>query len=248
MSRLLRLYPAAWRERYEPELLALLHDRPVRLRGSVDVVLGAIDAHLHPELIGGTRQPWTHRLPGLLAMGAGLIWSWFFIGVLLAAPDEEWGDSIGFAVPLMFIALPGDYLAAYGRRIGLTIGSIVGAIFLAWTLPWGVADGLFNLAAGLTGWLLAAAAMLTLVGIRAGIGPRLRWLLLAIAVLVPATIAIPVLGGFGAGDRGGAAAMLVAVLPYGLAWTILGLRMTLRGSATIHDAPSSPRVTEVPAT
>ena len=33
MSRLLRLYPAAWRERYEPELLGLLHDRPVRLRG-----------------------------------------------------------------------------------------------------------------------------------------------------------------------------------------------------------------------
>jgi hypothetical protein len=28
----------------------------------------AIDAHLHPELIGGVPHAWTHRLPGLIAM------------------------------------------------------------------------------------------------------------------------------------------------------------------------------------
>ena len=248
MSRLLRLYPVAWRERYEPELLGLLHDRPVRLRGSVDVVLGAIDAHLHPELIGGTRQPWTHRLPGLLAMTAGLIWSWFWLRALLVAPDEEWGDSIGLAVMLMLIAVPGDYVAAYGRRIGITLAAIGAGVFLGRALPWSVGDGLLNFAAGATAWLLVAAGMLTLVAVRAGIGPAARWFLLAVALLVPATIAIPVLGGFGTGDPGGAPAMLIAVLPYGIAWTLLGLRMTLRGSATIHDAPSSPRVTEVPAT
>ncbi len=248
MSRLLRLYPAAWRQRYEAELLRLLHDRPLRLRDSVDVVRGAIDAHLHPELIGAERQPLTHRLPGLFALSAGVIWVTWFLNAYSVGPDGEWGDGIGYAVLLMFVTLPGDYLAAYARRIGIGIVATIGLAILALVLPWSVGHGLLNLSAGIAGYLIAGAGMVTLPAIRAGLGPRGRWLLLAGALLVPATIAIPVLGGFGPGDPGGAPAMLVAVLPYGIAWTLLGLRMTLRGSATIHDAPSSPRATVVPAT
>ncbi len=245
MSRLLRLYPSTWRERYEAEFRLVLQQRPVGLRGSADIVLGAIDAHLHPELIAASPLPWTHRLPGLLAMGAGLIWSWFFVHVLLAAPGEEWGTSLGYAVLLMFIAVPGDYMAAHGRRIGVTIVAIVVAMFLGRALPWNVAEGLLNQLAGLTAWFLVGAGMLTLVGIRAGIGPRARWVLVSATVVLPAVVGIPILGGFGLGDRGGAAAMLAAVLPYGLAWTLLGLRMILRGSATIRDTPSNPRATGV---
>ena len=37
MSRLLRLYPAAWRERYEAEFNRLLQERPMSLRGTPDV-------------------------------------------------------------------------------------------------------------------------------------------------------------------------------------------------------------------
>ncbi|MEA2609413.1 MAG: hypothetical protein QOJ75_1656 [Chloroflexota bacterium] len=248
MSRLVRLYPMAWRERYEAEFLGVLHDRPVDRRDAIDVVLGAVDAHLHPELIGAAHQPWTHRLPGLLATGAGLIWTWFFIHVLTAAPEDEWGGGIGFAVLLMFMAVPGDYLVAFGRRIGAVIVAIVAAMILGRILPWSAADGLLNLTAGVTAWLLVGAGMLTLVAIRAGIGPGLRWLLLAVAVLIPATVGIPILGGFGPGDRGGVAAMVVATLPYGLAWALVGVRMTVRGSATIQDTPPSPHATEVPAT
>ena len=248
MSRLLRLYPAAWRRRYEAEFLGLLEERPVGALLSVDVLLGAVDAHLHPNLIGSEPRPWTHRLPGLLAMTAGLIWSWFWVHVFLARPNEEWGESVGIAVLLMFVAVPGDYLAAYGRRIGITIAAIVLAMFLGRALPWGLADGLLNQVAGVVAWLLVATGVLTLVAIRAGIGRGLRWLLLAVTVLVPATIAVPILGGFGMGDSGGKTAMLIALLPYGVAWLLLGLRMTIRGSATIHDTPSNSRATEVPAT
>lgn len=254
MSRLLRLYPAAWRRRYGTEFLGLLAERPIGPRGVTDLVLGAVDAHLHPELVGSERQPWTHRLPGLLAMAAGLIWSWFWAHVFLARPNEEWGDSVGIAVLLMVVAVPGDYLAAYGRRIGITIAVIVLALLLGRALPWGLADGLLNQVAGVVASLLVATGALTLIAIRAGIGRGLRWLLLALTVLVPAIIAIPILGGFGMGDAGGKTAMLIALLPYGLTWLLLGLRMTIRGSATIHDTPtihdtsSTPRETEVPAT
>lgn len=248
MSRLLRLYPAAWRERYEAEFLGLLHDRPVGLRGSGDVVLGAIDAHLHPELIGGTRQPLTHRLPGLLATAAGLIWSWYYLRIVLAAP-EDWGYGIFIAMLLMLLAVLGDYVASHARRIGLTVSAVIAAALLAGVQPLSViGDGMLGFALGAAAALLISGGMLTLAAIRAGIGVRVRWLLIAGGLLVPVIVAIAVMGGFGPTDPGGLPAMVVAILPYGIAWTIIGLRMTLRGSATIHDTPPRPRITEVPAT
>ncbi len=248
MSRLMRLYPASWRERYEAEFIGTLEERPVGLAGSVDIVRGAIDAHLHPELIGGAPHIWTHRLPGLMATAAGLVWSWFYLRIVVAAP-EEWGYGVLIAMLLMLLAVMGDYMAPHARRIGLTVSALISAAVLAGVQPLSViGDGMLNFALGAAAALLLSGGMLTLAALRAGIGAGGRWLLIAGGLLVPVTIAIPAMGGFGPGDPGGAPAMLVAVLPYGTAWTLLGLRMTLCGSATIHDAPTSPRVIEVPTT
>lgn len=247
MSRLLHLYPAAWRDRYEAELVDMLRERPVGVTGSVDIVHGAIDAHLHPELTGGAPHTWTHRLPGLIATTAGLIWSWYLIRIFLAAPDQEWGSAIGIAVVLMFLAVPGDYMTAYARRIAITLTAIVVAIILARMLPWSIGDGFLNISAGIGAYLMVGAGMLTLAALRAGIGTGFRWLLIAGGLLVPITIAIPVMGGFGPNDPGGLAAMVVASLPYGIAWAIVGLRMTFRGSVTIHDAPTPEPTMEVSA-
>ena len=248
MSRLMRLYPAAWRERYENEFLGLLHERPVGPRGAIDVVVGAIDARLHPELIGAERQPLTHRIPGLLALAAGVIWVAWFLNAWSVGPDGEWGDGIGFAIVLMLVSIPGDYLAGFGRRIAIGIGATIGLAVLSWVLPWSVGDGLLNLAAGAAGYIVAGAGLVSLAAIRAGIAPGVRWLALAATVVVPATVAIPILGGFGPADRGGMSALLVATVPFGVAWMLFGLRMTIRGSATIRDDPSNPDATEVPAT
>lgn len=45
---LLRAYPAAWRDRYGDEFLALLADRETGLGDLLDVLFGALDARLHP--------------------------------------------------------------------------------------------------------------------------------------------------------------------------------------------------------
>jgi hypothetical protein len=47
---LVRLYPKQWRGRYEEEFLAMLEQRPISLLDSVDLLLGALDAYLHPAL------------------------------------------------------------------------------------------------------------------------------------------------------------------------------------------------------
>ena len=50
MSRLVGLYPAAWRERYEAEFVEILASRPPGVADRIDIVRGALDAHLHPQV------------------------------------------------------------------------------------------------------------------------------------------------------------------------------------------------------
>jgi len=47
---LLRLYPSRWRQRYEEEVGALVGDEPLSLGAVFDLLRGAFDAHIHPEL------------------------------------------------------------------------------------------------------------------------------------------------------------------------------------------------------
>ena len=57
MTRLIGLYPQTWRDRYEDEFLALLAERPPDPLDSLDIVRGAIDARLHPQVPGSPRPP-----------------------------------------------------------------------------------------------------------------------------------------------------------------------------------------------
>ncbi len=45
---LLRLYPRLWRKRYEEEFLVLLESRPLSFSDGIDILLGVLDAHIHP--------------------------------------------------------------------------------------------------------------------------------------------------------------------------------------------------------
>ena len=50
LTWLLRLYPRAWRRRYEAEFVALLEHHPTSPRLILDIILGAVDAHLWPQV------------------------------------------------------------------------------------------------------------------------------------------------------------------------------------------------------
>jgi hypothetical protein len=51
LARLVRFYPARWRERYGEEIADLLATEPPSVPRAVDMLRGLIDAHLHPELV-----------------------------------------------------------------------------------------------------------------------------------------------------------------------------------------------------
>ena len=61
VKRLLRLYPAAWRERYAEEFLTVLEETPTTWRNHLDILRGAVDAHLHPEWTTPGRWPMNQR-------------------------------------------------------------------------------------------------------------------------------------------------------------------------------------------
>jgi hypothetical protein len=51
MNWLVRLYPAKWRARYGEEFAAVLTSQRVSLGMLLDVIGGAVDAHLHPQVL-----------------------------------------------------------------------------------------------------------------------------------------------------------------------------------------------------
>jgi hypothetical protein len=241
MSRLVRLYPRPWRDRYEEEFLALLEERPPTMGDLLDTVWGALDAHLNPQ---GQAEPtpWTHRVPGLLALIAGAMWSVAFIAfVFWYEKAWELAGLIPVSMLLMFLSLPGDYMAAHGRQIAIALGA-VGLCIVVANLPYSPPTAI----AGIAGYLLALGGLLTLAAIRAEIGPSRRWVVLGLAVLLPAAIGFPV--AFGLGNISEDETWLLGVLlPYGFAWVLVGLRLAIRGSATLVDLPLNPIEPEVRA-
>lgn len=159
MSALLRLYPRDWRARYGEEFLSLLAERPPDVRDRVDIVRGAIDARLRPQVRGGSIEPGpeapgasvSSRVIGVLTLlGAGL---WFAMLVVAAngpvVVDENGSYRDGAAaIPFGFLAFlllgvglvqvardlpPGSDAGGLAAAAAATCGAIWA--LMPWVLP-----------------------------------------------------------------------------------------------------------------
>jgi hypothetical protein len=163
MSRLISLYPSAWRTRYGEELEDLAATRPLGLRGSIDLVLGAIDAHRHPELVDPSVAPPTGTQPvsrqryedlraarrlGTTSWVGAVAWIFAWViaanGPVVGTGEDAYRDG-GAAMPVYFAALlmlsaglVGQMIRLPGRARVAQLGAFI-AIFAAplWGLgPW----------------------------------------------------------------------------------------------------------------
>jgi hypothetical protein len=238
---LLALYPASWRTRYGEEFELILRDRPLGPFDVADVLLGALDAHLHLRGLGAASQhgkgfTMSLRIGGWAAVVGGALW---FIGLAAASANDSDNDGIWSLMLLtgtaaLLVALVG--LSAFQARenprlvwaafaipaIGACI-SIVGLVamgvvgdrpFVGDLSPWWVwTIGLITMFVG--------SALFAVATIRSRVLSRAAALLLAVSSLV----VIPV--GFGVG--GGMSPELGQVLMVGLlmafagGWTALGI-------------------------
>ena len=74
---------------------------------------------------------------------------------------------------------------------------------------------------------------------------RLLSNVLAELTVVPAVVGFPI--AVGLGDISDETWLLAVLLPYGFAWVFVGLRLAIRGSATLVDPPLNPTEPEVRA-
>lgn len=123
MKRLLiRLYPGSWRVRYGAEFEALLEERPIGPFDLADVLLAALDAHLHLRGATGSANPgrsllMSMRIGGYAAVLGGVLW---LIGFLIAqfngSDDDGLAQSLALAGTLgLLVALAG--LSAVQSRL-----------------------------------------------------------------------------------------------------------------------------------
>ena len=237
MSRLLGLYPAAWRERYGDELLVLLEDHPATVLDLLDLFRGAVDAHLHPQVRGTAATsdkelPVNQRLLGAMAAAGGIAW---IIGIasiwlLPRAIDGSRDLSLAMAGMALAIAFIGVALAELGTRPGSATSArtsraaSVVSVALAVTLPVVWLVFLF----GLFGFPILAAA-LAIRGARNGTFPA--WF-----AVVTVIAAFGILGGIGADVDAGRDQTLALITLVGVPALLLGW-LALRGSSLSSTPP-----------
>lgn len=223
---LLRLYPTAWRARYGAEFAELLTARPPTLRDTLDIVLGAVDARVHPQ-VGKTpaadaAMPRDRSVAGLIIVAGALLTAWAALGV---ANLGDW-DSPGAsnAPDIMSIS----YVSGTLGSILMAIALLLVASRYDWSIGAGGAVGGVLTGAGLVfasfgGGLLA---ILMIGGGTALLAARLRRRLVgtpAAAAIAAATLLV--VGAFfavAANEWTDPTPFWLLVL-YGPAWIIVGL-------------------------
>ena len=245
IALLLRLYPPRWRDRYGDELEVILADRPIGPFEVADLLLGALDAHLHLRAPGTVAEqragtPMTLRIGGSAAIAGGVLW---FGGLVWSQVGH--GAAPGPAMVLLgtlclLVGLAG--LSAFqARRSPLltwaafvmpAIGALVSVVGVA-----GMA-GMATTGDEQSGWLLWSFGLLTLVvgsGLFALATLRVRSLSRGGAKLLGAgcVALLPAIAGGLAGPEPAAQLLLVASLgSFAGGWLALGWSALRTGSVT----------------
>lgn len=145
MSALLRLYPRAWRERYGDELAALLEDQPATLLDRLDLIRGAVDARLHPQVPGHDvapeqEIPMDRKVLGAVAALGGVIWlvGVFSMFVLPMGSDGYRQADLAFVAFAAAVVLVGVPLGLLGSRPDSTQSRTTGLLIVAASVALGV--------------------------------------------------------------------------------------------------------------
>ncbi len=225
---LLRLYPAAWRARYGDEFAELLASRPPRLSDQLDILLGALDARINPQLGAAPASelalPGDRSVRGLTIVAGVLLTAWAAIGVSQVgrwdspmAAGQQALLNVAWVAGLVGSILITIALLRIALRFDQSIGSAgaVGAVLTGSGLLFSsFGAGIVRLAAlGLGTALLARRLHGRLLGT------------VPVAVLAGTTAALIAAMLWFAGTGGQDVGILWIGLSYGPAWVLVGARL-----------------------
>jgi hypothetical protein len=216
---LLRLYPGAWRERYEAEVLALLEQAHLGWRARLDLARGALDARLHAP----------SRAPAVAAFLSGAMWTIAGVAVVGQPAPPDWPGYFIDVIPLTIVAVVAGLVAIIGcwaRRSdgGGRLGAVGALIALAGHVGWAVALAATLVQTG-SSLLIVACQAVALTGC------------VLVGLLLVRSEDLPI----GAAILLASAVMFfgwpAAWLGFGLAWTMVGVLLLARPEPS---APPSP--------
>jgi hypothetical protein len=246
INLLLRLYPPRWRARYGDEFAAVLEERPLGPFDVADVLLGALDAHLHLRGLGAASQhakgfAMSLRIGGYAAIVGGVLWLVALTGNAINAGAESGAEVIGLVIVAAtistLVALVG--LSAFQARrhprlvwAAFTIPAIGGIIVLLGVVGMAVTgDSDAPLVGGLDGWVISSLGLLTLL-VGSVLFAIATWRTRALSRGAAATLGfgsiviVPVLAGVLGGivpEALALPALAVAILAFPLGWMALGV-------------------------
>ena len=237
MSRLVALYPRAWRARYEGEFLALLAERRQGPRDSFDIVRGAVDAHLHPDWPPAPERPARSRAQVATALAAivgGIGWlAWvalllaFFRGWDAGEPEiAPLGRILAFIVGTSMVAAIVGIAVKFEPVMSSTglIASTIAAVSIGFSAFGGGVIQLIGLGA-----LAVMAATISGKAIP-------RWLAIFwIASNVVAGVAMVAF----VGSNGKDVALLALLAPHAVAWVLVGIAIAVRRPPFVDSRASA---------
>ena len=237
-TRLLNLYPRAWRERYGDEFAELLTARPPSVRDRFDIVRGALDARINPQ-VGSPRPERTaatrDRLLAIGGVTAGALFS-LWAGVIIAI-QPRW-DAMG---PVDNALLGISYGAGMlGALLGVAV--LLGLAFRH--IDDMRAKGAFGAALAAVGFLMIMSesgtyAMVLLPGgtllMSFGLARAVGWLP-TLAMTVATAFMAAAMFGF-VGNDGQQVLWMWMLAVYGPSWILLGINLR-KGVRTTTWAPS----------
>lgn len=250
---LVRLYPARWRVRYGDELAAVLEERPLGPFDVADVLIGALDAHLHLRGAGAASEhgkgfAMSLRIGGYAAILGGLLWLYVLVGNAINDGAESGAPFILIAVIvatiMTLVALVG--LSAFqSRQHPLLVwaafaipalGAIVSLVGAALMVANSDTDG--PIVAGLSAWAISTLGLAALIlgSVLFALATwRSRSLSRGAAALlgVGAIAVMPALAGVSGGLLPpvlGGALLITAIVAFPAGWIALGVSALRVGS------------------
>jgi hypothetical protein len=262
IALLLRLYPARWRARYGDEFAAVLEERPIGPFDVADVLLGALDAHLHLRGLGAASQhakgfAMSLRIGGYAAIVGGVLWLLVLAGNAINDGADTGSPFLGYAIVgatvMTLIALTG--LSAFQARSHPVLtwaafaipaaGAVIGLIGYAAIVMTGDSDT--TLFGGISPWMIGSIGLLTMVvgSILFAVATwRARSLSRTASGLLAVGAVLVVLALFGAS---GALPSPIAIVPivaaifvFPAGWVALGVSALRLGPATFTSFEAAP--------
>ena len=128
---LVALYPEAWRKRYEEEFLALLEQCPLSFTSLIDVLVSALDAHLHPTQIFGRMFTMLQRLrsTAMTVFCAYIVFVLAGLGFWNMSEDDVDRLNVHPAIAISYYALQAGAIIAL---LAVLAGGLPIALAVAW--------------------------------------------------------------------------------------------------------------------